>query len=1426
MADDVSLKVGVDSTDVAKARKELERAEKQAIEARREFDRLKKIKANSTEIAKAKTRLHEAERAAKGARQEFDKTSAATGKMGGAFGLAKKAVMALGGAYAALKVGTFFVDSIRRANEFESAVSEVHTLLGETTPIEGYSNAAEKMALTFGGTAKSQMEALYDVVSAGNSDLESASKVLETANKLAVAGVTDVGVAVDGLTSVLNAYGKEASEAESVSDVMFTAVRLGKTTVDELSGSIGKVAPLAAAMGVSFEEVAAAMAVTTSKGINTSESVSGLKAALSNVLKPSKEARDLAAELGIAFNAQAIEAKGLVPFLKDVQDKTGGNTEQMGKLFGSIEGLNTVLALTDGELQAVSAALEQTTNAGGATADAMDIVGETSAKSAERAAAAWDTFTRTVGGANAVVQTHKGFLDNAADSLNRLSGALGNAAAQEAFLASEVRDAETALDDTRASIEATEARLGEFGERTIWNARQIQDHEDKLASLNTELLENEDALLAAKNELNEFTGATGQADSAASDFVGPLQEVVTETENLGNSADDSAQLLATLEEATSDAAVEARALAEAEAEAEQAAIDHTIAIESGIGAARVMGTVIKALSAEEAILKEQVSRANDAINEQSEKSRLAGDSKRLLALMAEGAMTKEEALAAAAFDANAAMREQAEQMGLTKEEMAALGIELDETTESTRKNETAQKALRDVIRDAKTDWDNLADILGIADTKLGKTVSTVLGSIQAFQTAVDSVQGLADSFSTLVGWADKFLNMDFGGIMGGFGGGGSLIPGGGGDGGGGIGGIGGLLGGGIGGIGGGVISGAVSGLVSGLLNKGYDGPGVDEMHELQRLVAQTSINEISENQVLHHQLRVVLQEINNERRGNFANVIRVLQGHEPRAMETTAAVVENTQQTVAAVHLSTEKVTTSAVTAAADVRVATDASSAENVAVTQQTAAEVVQAADHNSQAEISAIETADLNALSRADQHLVALETVDAAIVRVKDELEPGVTSPLLDGLERTKAGIENSLEGEVVRSVAEGTMSTKEALDTLALIDREGFDSLITSGVEWNQGLIDNIDMSTAKMLIKSGDIQGAIEIVGLQTVEQIIREQERIAELTGATVSGSDRVSTAVSMAGQATVNAEAAAANALANARAAGDAQIVSAVNASGAKTAAAVSSAVSTAADYKKRYEKETSSSRASQPSASGNTVFDIFANMDDANYDSEMSDADLAKKIARLRNTVGTHDAYYADNVDSVTKERVGPSLSQRLNYRELEKLEKEAEARELSEDLIDEAEQTVIDRDISNTQAFAELNYDEADYDDKIASRNRAINRRKKQLDEDELETDPAYQKLLGELAVLEEGKASLDVGTDYVPRDMMATVHKGEMVFSPSQSDQLREAVISATSRGGGGFDSQIAGHLQEQTNLMQRFVDAVERWDGDGLPEVRAT
>ena len=108
---------------------------------------------------------------------------------------------------------------------------------------------------------------LYNSLSAGVPP-ENVFAFLETANKLAVGGATDLGVAVDGLTSVVNAFGPEAVSFEKASDLIFTAVKGGKTTVDELSRSLFQVAPVAAGLGVEFGDVTAALGALESSALS------------------------------------------------------------------------------------------------------------------------------------------------------------------------------------------------------------------------------------------------------------------------------------------------------------------------------------------------------------------------------------------------------------------------------------------------------------------------------------------------------------------------------------------------------------------------------------------------------------------------------------------------------------------------------------------------------------------------------------------------------------------------------------------------------------------------------------------------------------------------------------------------------------------------------------------------------------------------------------------------------------------------------------------------------------------------------------------------------------------------------------------------------------------------------------------------------
>ncbi len=237
---------------------------------------------------------------------------------------------------AAAAVGTNYVDSVSKVSTIaDTSVKSITELSAEV----------KKLSLDTGASASGLNEALYQAISAG-ADTAKAVDLVGVAVKAAKGGFTDTTTAVDGLTSVLNTYGMATEEADSVANKFLVTQNLGKTSFGELASSIGAAAPTAAAMGVSIDEVLASVASLTANGIATSEAITGLKAALSNVIKPSSEAMKLADELGIEFSAAGIQAKGFKGFLDEIAAATGGDTEKMAQLFGSVEALNAMLVLT------------------------------------------------------------------------------------------------------------------------------------------------------------------------------------------------------------------------------------------------------------------------------------------------------------------------------------------------------------------------------------------------------------------------------------------------------------------------------------------------------------------------------------------------------------------------------------------------------------------------------------------------------------------------------------------------------------------------------------------------------------------------------------------------------------------------------------------------------------------------------------------------------------------------------------------------------------------------------------------------------------------------------------------------------------------------------------------------------------------------
>lgn len=265
------------------------------------------------------------------------------------------------------------------AVQLEDALYETATLPGvlSGTPEQKQAQLDAYRAALLAGSNRSHTDvnqlasAQYQAISASVTPEESAYWA-ERAAMAAKAGKSDALTVVDGASSVVNAWKEASGGLDHVLDVMLIAQNFGKTDVGQLASQVGQVTGMAPQVGVGMEEVFASIAAMTLGGMSTSGSVTGLKAVMSSVIKPTAEAREEAERLGLQFDATAMQSKGLTGFLADVAEKTGMNVDSLGKLFGSVEGLNQVLALGTSQAGAYAEVLGQMQSASGVLDEAFE----------------------------------------------------------------------------------------------------------------------------------------------------------------------------------------------------------------------------------------------------------------------------------------------------------------------------------------------------------------------------------------------------------------------------------------------------------------------------------------------------------------------------------------------------------------------------------------------------------------------------------------------------------------------------------------------------------------------------------------------------------------------------------------------------------------------------------------------------------------------------------------------------------------------------------------------------------------------------------------------------------------------------------------------------------------------------------------------
>ena len=283
--------------------------------------------------------------------------------------------------------------------QYGRQIAEVGTLSGEARDMLGeYRTELLSLSAEYGQSTEALTKGLYDSVSAGIAAGDAVQFVAD-ASKMAVGGVTDVSTSVDLLTSVLNAYGAEASEAAHYSDVMFATVQKGKTTIPELAANMGKIASTAAMAGIPIEEVGAALATMTAKGLRTEIATTSLAATIAVLMKPTKELSAALSSAGYASGEALLKAEGLTGAMKFLSEASGGSAAEMSVLLGSIESVRGASALTSDGAVGLAANLEYMGDSAGAASGAFGNLAGTSAFSMQQAAASTKAAIISIGAA-------------------------------------------------------------------------------------------------------------------------------------------------------------------------------------------------------------------------------------------------------------------------------------------------------------------------------------------------------------------------------------------------------------------------------------------------------------------------------------------------------------------------------------------------------------------------------------------------------------------------------------------------------------------------------------------------------------------------------------------------------------------------------------------------------------------------------------------------------------------------------------------------------------------------------------------------------------------------------------------------------------------------------------------------------------------
>ena len=232
-------------------------------------------------------------------------------------------------------------DVIRTGEEFTAAISKVGAISGATADeLKQLEDAARLYGSTTMFSAKESADALQYMALAGWNAQQSIDALPSVLNLAASSGM-DLGRASDIVTDYITAFGLSVDDAARFVDIMSYAMSHSNTTTEMLGEAYKNCAATAHSMGITVEEVTAALMTMANAGVKGGEAGTTLNTLMTRLATNTKGCADELKEYGVAI----YDAQGNMNSLSDILSGMIGawsrlTQEQQANLSKVIAGTN------------------------------------------------------------------------------------------------------------------------------------------------------------------------------------------------------------------------------------------------------------------------------------------------------------------------------------------------------------------------------------------------------------------------------------------------------------------------------------------------------------------------------------------------------------------------------------------------------------------------------------------------------------------------------------------------------------------------------------------------------------------------------------------------------------------------------------------------------------------------------------------------------------------------------------------------------------------------------------------------------------------------------------------------------------------------------------------------------------------------------